>query len=57
MRNAAYTKSLMLAQDMVGKRDLLYAAVGADLVEGLRITPFSDRIRICLPIRKRLENK
>jgi hypothetical protein len=29
--------SLMFAQDMVGERYLLYAAVGADLVEELRI--------------------
>jgi hypothetical protein len=29
----------MFAQDMVGERDLLYAAVGADLAEGLRILP------------------
>jgi hypothetical protein len=32
-------KSLMFAQDMVGERYLLYAAVWADLVEGLRIPP------------------
>ncbi len=49
-------KSLMLAQDMIGKGDLLYAAVGADLAEGLRIPPVSDRIRIWLPILNRLKN-